>query len=153
MGPSSIEEARAFLSAGRIAVLGVSRDAGDFSRAIFRELLRRGHDVVPVNPALREAEGVAAFGRLREVTPSPAAALLLVPASRAYDAVAECLDARVKHIWFHRGSGQGCASASALALCRANGVAVVQGLCPFMALPGASFPHRAHGFLRRAFAE
>jgi predicted CoA-binding protein len=153
MGPSSIEEARAFLAAGRIAVLGVSRDAHHFSRAIFRELLRRGLDVVPVNPVLDEAEGVPAFARVRDVAPPPAAALLLLPAASSHAAVAECLDARVRRVWFHRGSGAGCASASALALCRANDIAVVQGLCPFMALPGAAFPHRAHGFLRRAFSD
>jgi predicted CoA-binding protein len=153
MGPSSIEEARAFLASRRIALLGVSRDAHDFSRAIFRELLRRGHDVVPVNPALQQADGVPAFTRLRDLAPAADAALLMLPAESVYEAVVECIDARVKRIWFHRGAGAGCATASALALCRANGVAVVQGLCPFMALPGAAFPHRAHGFLRRAFAD
>jgi hypothetical protein len=30
-------------------------------------------------------------------------------------------------------------------------VELVHDLCPFMALPGASFPHRVHGFLRRRF--
>jgi predicted CoA-binding protein len=153
MAPSSIEEARAFLASRRIAVLGVSRNGHDFSRAIFRELLRRGHDVVPVNPALGEAEGVPAVARLRDLTPAADAALLMVPAASAFEAVVECVDARVRRIWFHRGAGAGCATASALALCHANDVAVVQGLCPFMALPGAAFPHRAHGFLRRAFAD
>jgi hypothetical protein len=28
----------------------------------------------------------------------------------------------------------------------------VRDLCPFMALPGAAFPHRLHGFLRRKLA-
>ena len=55
MRPSSIEEARAFLGARRIAVVGVSRNEKDFSRYVLRELARRGHDVVPVNPALAEA--------------------------------------------------------------------------------------------------
>ena len=41
-----------FLSCRRIAVVGVSRDPKDFSRAVLRELLKRGYDVVPVSPAL-----------------------------------------------------------------------------------------------------
>jgi predicted CoA-binding protein len=101
---------------------------------------------------MREAGGRACFPHVQDVRPPPDAALLLVPAARAEDAVRDCLAAGVRRIWFHRGAGPGSASAAALALCRENGVAVVQGLCPFMALPDAGFPHRVHGFLRRAFA-
>jgi predicted CoA-binding protein len=153
MHRSDIEDARAFfVHAHRLAVVGVSRDPKDFSRLVLRELLRRGHDAVPVNPALAEAEGIRAAARVQDLEPPPDAALLLVPAARAEDAVRDCLVARVRRIWFHRGAGPGSASAAALALCRANRVEVVQGLCPFMALPGASLPHRLHGALRRALA-
>ncbi len=149
---SSIEDARQFLSVKRIAVVGVSRNERDFSRGVVRALVERGYDVVPVNPALAAAEGLRAFPRVRDVAPPPEAALLLVPSGRAEEAVRDCLVARVKRIWFHRGAGAGSASEAALALCRANGIAVVAGLCPFMALPGTSFPHRLHGLVRRAFS-
>src|SRR6266540_4560472 len=149
---SSIEDARQFLSVKRIAVVGVSRNERDFSRGVVRALVERGYDVVPVNPALAAAEGLRAFPRVRDVAPPPEAALFLVPSGRAEEAVRDCLIARVKRIWFHRGGGAGSASDAALALCRANGVAIVQGLCPFMALPGASFPHRLHGLVRRVLA-
>lgn len=149
---STLEEARAFLGARRIAVVGVSREAREFSRGVFRELGRRGLDVVPVNPALTEAEGRPAFPRVQDVVPAPDAALLLVPPSRAEEAVKDCLAAGVRRVWFHRGAGRGSASAAALALCHDSGVAVVEGLCPFMALPGAGSPHRVHGFVRRALA-
>ena len=152
MVPSSIEVARLFLAVKRIAVVGVSRHERDFSRGVVRALSGRGYDVVPVNPALAEAEGLPAFPRVQDVVPPPEAVLLLVPADRAEEAVRDCLVARVKRIWFHRGAGAGSASDAALALCRANGVAIVQGLCPFMALPGASFPHRLHGLVRRVLA-
>jgi uncharacterized protein len=153
MMPSRIDDARAFLlHAKRIAVVGVSRDPRAFSRFLVRELAGRGHDVIPVNPALADAEGLRAFARVQDVTPAPDAALLLVPPARAEEAVRDCLVARVKRIWFHRGAGPGTASDAALALCQANGVELVQGLCPMMALPAASFPHRAHGFFRRALA-
>lgn len=152
MIPSSLDEARVFLGSRRIAVLGVSRNAKDFSRAVFRELLRRGLDVVPVNPALEEADGVRAFARVVDVAPAPDAALLMIPRARAEEAVRDCIIAGIRRVWFHRGAGPGAASGAALALCRESRLAVVQGLCPFMALPHAGFPHRVHGFLRRALA-
>ena len=40
MRPSSLEQARAFLDARRIAVVGVSRNEKDFSRMVLRELAR-----------------------------------------------------------------------------------------------------------------
>jgi predicted CoA-binding protein len=149
---STLEEARAFLAARRIAVVGVSRDPKEFSRYVFRELAQRGLDVVPVNPALVEAEGKRAFARVQDVKPAAEAALVLAPAARAEEVVRDCVAAGVRRIWFHRGGGPGSASPPALALCRERGVAVIEGLCPFMALSGAGFPHRVHGFFRRAFA-
>ena len=152
MPPSSLESAREFLAAGRIAVVGVSRDAKDFSRAVLRELARRGLDVVAVNPALVDAEGIPCFARVQEGSPPAAAALLLTPPARSEDAVRDCIAAGVRRVWLHRGAGAGSASAAALALCAANGVQAVHDLCPFMALPGASFPHRLHHVRRRTFA-
>lgn len=150
---SSIDEARAFfLSARRIAVVGVSRDPKDFSRYVLRELLARGLDAVPVNPALAEAEGRPAFARAADVEPPPDAAILLVPAGAAEEAVRDCLRARVRRLWLHRGAGPGVATDALLALCAANRLEVVHGLCPLMALPHASLPHRVHGLVRRALS-
>jgi predicted CoA-binding protein len=150
---SHLEQARAFLASKRIAVLGVSREPKDFSRLVYRELLKRGLDAVPVNPALEEAEGRRAVPHVRDLAPAADAALLLIPASRAEEVVRECVAAGVRSIWFHRGGGAGAASEAALALCRSSDVEVVQGLCPFMAWPDAALPHRLHGMLRCAFGQ
>jgi predicted CoA-binding protein len=148
---SSIDDARAFfVHAHRIAVVGASRDPKDFSRYVLRELQRCGFDAVAVNPALTDAGGVRVFPRVSDVDPPPDAALLLVPATAAEGAVEDCLRARVRRIWLHRGAGPGVATDAVLALCAANRIDVVHGLCPLMALPGAAFPHRVHGILRRA---
>jgi predicted CoA-binding protein len=149
MRPSSLEAARAFLAARRIAVVGVSRDEKDFSRAVFRELARRGLDVVPVNPALSEAEGRRAFARVGDVSPPADAALLLTPPARTEAVLRECAAAGIRRVWLHRGAGGGAATPEALAFCAAAGLEAVHGLCPFMALPGAAFPHRVHHFFRR----
>lgn len=36
---------------------------------LLRELLRRGYDAVPVNPALAEADGRRSYGRVSEIDP------------------------------------------------------------------------------------
>ncbi len=149
MRPSSLEAARAFLAARRIAVVGVSRNAKDFSRMVFKELARRGLDVVPVNPALADAEGRRAFARVQDVSPPADAALLMTAPAQTEAVLRDCAAAGIRRVWLHRGAGAGVATPAALAFCADAGIDVVQGLCPFMALPGAAFPHRVHHFFRR----
>lgn len=148
MTPTNLEIARRFFGAKRIALVGVSRDERDFSRVVLRELVRRGHDVVPVNPSAPEIEGRRSFARVSEIVPRADAALLLTPAAETDRVLADCDDAGIRSVWLHRGAGPGAATPSALALCAARGIEVVHDLCPFMALPGAAFPHRVHGFVR-----
>jgi predicted CoA-binding protein len=146
---SPLEAAAEFLAHRRIAVVGVSRNPKDFTRVVFRELARRGYDVVPVNPAVEEAEGRPGFARVQDVRPPPDGAILFTPPALAERVVRDCVEAGVRRVWFHRGAGGGSASPAAVALCAASGVAVVRDLCPYMALPGSQLPHRVHGFFRR----
>ncbi|MFL5261603.1 MAG: CoA-binding protein [Anaeromyxobacteraceae bacterium] len=143
-----LQAARAFLSLRRIALAGASRDAGHFSRALLRELVRRGYDVVPVNPGATEIEGLGCHARIGDVTPPPEGVLVLTPVARTDAVVADALAAGVRHVWLHRGGGAGSATADARAACEARGVRPVTDLCPLMALPGAAWPHRLHGWIR-----
>ncbi len=78
---TSLEAARAFLASGRIALVGVSRDPREFSRYLFRELLARGIDAVPVSPVLGEAEGRAAAPSVRAISANRTVAGFLGPDS------------------------------------------------------------------------
>ena len=46
-----------FLAQRRFAMVGVSRNPGDFSRMLFREFLKRGYEVVPVHPDCQAMDG------------------------------------------------------------------------------------------------
>ena len=146
---SSKQAIDSFLSCRRLAVVGVSRDPKDFSRAVFCAFVERGYDAVPVNPAGGEAEGRRSVARVGDVQPPPEAALLLTPPAATAQVVRECAEAGVRRVWMHRGGGQGAVSASALALCRERGLEVVDGECPFMLLRDAGWFHGVHRFFRR----
>jgi len=138
-----------FLSCRRIAVVGVSRDPKDFSRAVFRAFVERGYDAVPVNAAGGEPDGHPAARWVGDVQPPPEAALLLTPPAATGPVVRECADAGVKRVWMHRGAGQGAVSPEAVALCRERGIEVVDGECPFMFLPDTGWFHGVHRFFKR----
>lgn len=137
-----------FLATRRLAVVGVSRDPRDFTRAVYRALAERGYDPVPVNPNGGEIEGRPASLRVGDVAPPVEAALLFTPAPASAAVVRECAEAGVRRVWLHRGGGAGAVSDEALAACAERGLEVVDGECPMMFLPGASFLHRVHRFLR-----
>ena len=146
---SSKQAIDSFLSCRRLAVVGVSRDPKDFSRAVFRAFVERGYDAVPVNPAGGEAEGRRSVGRVGDVQPPPEGALLLTPPAATAQVVRECAEAGVRRVWMHRGGGQGAVSDEALALCRDRGLEVVDGECPFMFLSESEFPHNVHAWVKK----
>lgn len=148
LAPSTFEDARRFLGAKRIALVGLSRDPKDFSRGVLRALVERGYDVVGVNPAPPADGGVRWFTRVQEVSPPPDAALLLTSPGQTEVVLRDCAAAGVRRVWLHRGAGAGAESPQALAFCKEHGIEAVHGLCPFMALPGAGFGHRVHAFFR-----
>lgn len=66
--PRSLDELAALLvSARTIAVVGFSDDPTKPSHTAPMELLRRGWDVVPVNPTRTEVAGLSSFARLDDV--------------------------------------------------------------------------------------
>jgi predicted CoA-binding protein len=138
-----------FLSCRRIAVVGVSRDPKDFSRAVFRAFVERGYDAVPVNAAGGEVAGCAVASRLGEVWPPPEAALLMTPPASTDTVVRECADAGVTRVWMHRGGGRGAVSPEAVAFCRERGIDVVDGECPLMFLSGSGWVHGVHRLFKR----
>lgn len=137
-----------FLAQRRLAVVGVSRDPKDFSRGLFRELRKRGYDLVPVNPAGGEIEGLHCALRVQDIRPPVDGALLMTRPEVSERVVRDCAAASIPRVWLHRGMGPGAVSAAAVELCRQHGIVVVEGECPYMFLPAPGFFHRAHGIVR-----
>jgi len=146
---SSLEMIQNFLSYKRIAMVGVSREPKHFSVVLFKELCRRGYEIVPVNPKAPSIEGRRCFARLQDIKPPVQAALLMTPAEATDTVVADCFAAGITHVWMHRAGGKGAVSAKAVEFCKAKGMEVIPGECPFMFLPGAGGIHRFHGFIRK----
>jgi predicted CoA-binding protein len=145
--PTTRAEIDNFLSHRRIAVIGVSRNPQDFSRAIFRELATQGYEVVPVNPLAETVEDRVCYPRVQAITPPVEAALLITSPPETERVVRDCDEAGIREVWMHKGGGQGSVSKVAVAYCRQNGIRVVEGYCPFMFLPNTQWFHRMHGVL------
>jgi predicted CoA-binding protein len=135
-----------FLALHRIAMVGVSRDANDFSRKLFREMCNRGYDMVPVNRMATEIDGRECFQCLQAVRPAVEGVLVMTPAYESIRVVWDCAETGINKVWIYRASGTGAASDNAVAFCKQNAIQMVDG-CPLMFFPRAGFVHRAHGLL------
>ena len=144
-----IERIQDFLGQKRLAIVGVSRQPKDFSRAVLREFREKGYDAVPVNPAAREMDGQPCFARLQEIQPPVGGVLCMTPPALTDKVVRDCAEAGVARVWMYRAIGQGAVSADAVKFCEANGISVIAGECPMMFLPGGSWFHRFHGLLKK----
>lgn len=140
----TIKEAAAdFLQHKKIAVTGVSREAGNHgSNIVYQRLRERGYDVSAVNPNAERVEGDPCYRDLSSVPGGVEAVVIGTRPERAMQTVRECADLGIKEVWMHRAFGEGSVSAEATAYGRAHGVTVIDGGCPLMFPPTADGAHR-----------
>ncbi|HVI78211.1 MAG TPA: CoA-binding protein [Candidatus Acidoferrum sp.] len=146
--PRHLDAIEHFFATKRLAMVGLSRDPKHFSTVLFRELLRRGYDVIPVNPRTPEIDGHRTYLRVQDIQPPVDAALLMTPAAATDAAVADCAQAGVRQIWLYSAGSGGAVTESALAFCRDYNIEVVPGECPFMFLPQNGM-HAVHGWINK----
>ena len=144
---TTIRDVQDFLALRRIAMVGVSRNFGDFSRKLFHEMCDRGYDMVPVNLLAREIDDKECFQRLQAIKEPVEGVLVMTPPHETLRVMRDCADAGIRQVWIYRAGGRGAVSPEAIEFCKQHGIRVVEGHCPFMFLPSTAFPHRAHGFL------
>lgn len=112
----------------RIAVVGCSPDPSRDSNHVARELMTRGHAVVPVYPGVDEILGERAYASLREV-PGP---VDMVDVFRRSDAAGAIVDEAVaigaRIVWLQLGVVDTAAAARAAAA----GLTVVMDRCPLI---------------------
>ena len=145
----ALESIEDFLAQKRIAMVGVSRHPKDFSADLFQELRRRGYDMVPVNPKVREVMGLPCYPRVQEIQPPVDGALLMTTPEVTDEVVSDCAAAGIRRVWMYRAGGKGAVSLKAVAFCQEHGIQVIPGQCPFMFLAGVAGVHKFHGFVRK----
>jgi uncharacterized protein len=149
MPVGSRQQIHDFLGLKRIALIGASRDEKSYSRAILKEFRRVGFDMIPVNPAAREIEGLPCAACIADVAPAVAGALIVTAPAAGEPRVRECLEAGIKFIWVRGKPGRSSLSREIVAQCAERGVLLIEGYCPLMFLPDTLFFHRLHGFFSR----
>jgi len=141
------ESIDAFYRHKRIAVLGASRDKRKFGRLLLEALVQRGFDAVAVNPNVDLLGEYPCYRKITDVPQPLEAAIAVVPPAQQEQVVRECAAACIKQLWIHEHVMKGISNPRAIDLCEELGIEVISGVCPFMFMPQAGFPHNLHAWV------
>jgi hypothetical protein len=98
--------------------------------------------VFAVNPNADSVEGARSYHDLKSIPGGVEAVVIATAPDKAEGTVRECVELGIKHVWMHRGYGQGSVSGTAAAYGRQHGITVIDGGCPLMFDPTADFGHK-----------
>jgi uncharacterized protein len=137
-----------FLTANRVAVTGVSRNAGGHgSNVVYLRLRERGYKVFAINPNTASVEGDTAYPDLASVPGGVDAVVIGTRPETAESTMRECAELGIRHVWMHGSVGGSSVSPSATEYGRDHGITVIDGGCPLMFDPTADGAHKCMKFV------
>jgi uncharacterized protein len=117
-----------FLGRKVFAVVGASSNTEKYGNIIFKNLVKRGYKVYPVNPRLAELDGVKAYPSLSAIPEKVEVVDIVVPPKMTEEVVKECKNLGLTRVWMQPGAE----SDEAVKYCKENGIDVIYGACVMM---------------------
>lgn len=120
-----------FLSVKRVAVAGVSRNAGGShaSNGIYSRFKERGYEVFAVNPNAETVMGDPCYHTVGDIPDGVDAVVIATNPKDSMSVAQDCKAAGVDKVWFHKNIGAGSYSGEAHDYCRENGITALVS-CP-----------------------
>jgi predicted CoA-binding protein len=114
-----------FMTKKRFAVIGATDNKEKYGNRIFKNLTSRGYEVYPVNPNLKEIEGVKCYPDIADIPVKVDVVDFVVPPKVTESILKECKKLGLDNIWLQPRSE----SDAAIAFCHENKFKVVYGTC------------------------
>jgi len=114
-----------FIAQKRFAIVGATSNIKKYGHEIFKNLRDRGYEVYPVNPRLRELEGVKCYPSLADIPVKVDVVDFVVPPEVTEVILKDCKRLGLDRIWLQPGSE----SEAAIAFCHENKLKVVHDVC------------------------
>lgn len=114
-----------FMAQKRFAIVGATNNTKKYGYEIFKNLRSRGYEVYPVNPRLKELEGIKCYPSLADIPVKVDVVDFVVPPEVTETTLKECKRLGLDYIWLQPGSE----SEAAIAFCHENNLKVVHDVC------------------------
>ena len=136
-----------FFSEGKIAVAGVSRTRHKFGNAIFKELRKRGFDVVPVHPHIDDYEGQRCYHTLDELPEEVSAIVINTKNDITLQLLQEARQKGIQNIWLQQGS----LNKDALHAVQDDNANIISRQCILMHAGEVKGIHAFHRWIKKSF--
>jgi predicted CoA-binding protein len=117
-----------FMAQKKFAVIGATDNPEKYGNQVIKNLKKRGYEVYPVNPRLKEVEGLPCYASLAEIPVRADVIDFVVPPGVTEEILKQCKELGFKRIWLQPGSE----SEAAIAYCNENNMKVVHSVCVMM---------------------
>lgn len=114
-----------FMSQKRFAVVGATDNPQKYGNQIVKNLKKRGYEVYPVNPKLKELEGLKCYASLEEIPVKVDVVDFVVPPPVTGEILKQCRELGLGRVWLQPGSE----SEAAIDYCQKNNLKVVHSVC------------------------
>jgi uncharacterized protein len=117
-----------FMSQKRFAVIGATDNPQKYGNQIVKNLNKRGYEVFPVNPKLKDLEGLKCYANLAEIPVKVDVVDFVVPPAVTEEILKQCRELGLQRVWLQPGSE----SDTAIDYCRKNDLKIVHSVCVMM---------------------
>jgi len=117
-----------FMGQKKFAVVGATDNPQKYGNRIVKNLKGRGYEVYPVNPKLKEIEGLNCYPSLAEIPEKVDVVDFVVPPEATEEVLKQCKELGLDRIWLQPGSE----SEKAINYCDENNLKVVHDACVMM---------------------
>jgi len=114
-----------FLSQKRFAVVGSFRNELKYAYKILKNLKQKGYEVYPVNPYLKEVEGLKCYPTVLDLPEKVDVVDIVTPPPITEQIVEQCLQKGINRVWIQPGAE----SEKAIKFCQENNIKVIYNTC------------------------
>ena len=114
-----------FMAQNRFAIVGATDNPEKYGNQVVKNLKNRGYEVYPVNPRLKEIEGIKCYPTLASIPIKVDVVDFVVPPDVTEAILQDCQEMGLTRIWLQPGSE----SEAAITFCHENNLKVVHSVC------------------------
>lgn len=146
---TSLNSINEFTSQKNIAVAGISRKKQKFGNAIYKELLKKGYQVYPVNPNLDEYDGKKCYKDINSLPDEVTGLIINTKPDITKNLIGEAEAKGIKHIWLQQGS----ADKETIKTVASSNSNIITKECIMMFGDSVKGIHGFHRWLKKSFGK
>jgi len=136
-----------FLQPKKLAIAGASRNPKKFGYGIFKELLKNGYEVIPVNPNADEIEGIKCYHSVSEIPGEVKSLLIVTPREQTDRVLREAINKGIPNIWVQQMSE----TEDTIKIAEEYQVDIIYKKCIYMFAEPVTGIHKFHRTIVRIF--